>query len=92
VVSFPSFHAASGILYMWALWPVRYVGGVAVALNLLMIASTPVIGAHYMIDVFGGVALAVVGICLSKYLLNVVAPSSSKAQAAPRASLVPALD
>ncbi len=89
IVSFPSFHAASGILYIWALWPVRYVGGAAVALNLLMIASTPVIGAHYMIDVFGGVALAVVGIWLAKYLM---VPSSAKAPAAPKAAMVPALD
>ena len=92
IVSFPSFHAASAVLYIWALWPVRYVGGAAVVLNLLMMASTPVIGAHYMIDVFGGVALAVIGICLAKYLVNIVAPSSSKAQAAPQAALVPALD
>lgn len=92
VVSFPSFHAASAVLYIWALWPVRYLGGAAVALNILMMASTPVIGAHYMIDVFGGVALAVVGICLAKYLLNIMAPSSSKAPASPRKALVPALE
>jgi hypothetical protein len=49
-------------------------------------ASTPVIGAHYM---FGGVALAVIGIWLAKYLL---VPSSAKAHAAPQAALVPALD
>ena len=41
IVSFPSFHAASAVLYIWALWPVRYVGGAAVILNLLMMASTP---------------------------------------------------
>jgi membrane-associated phospholipid phosphatase len=88
VVSFPSFHAASAVLYIWALWPVRYVGGAAVVLNVLMMASTPVIGAHYIIDVFGGVALAVIGIWLAKYVLV----PSSKAQAAPQAALVPALD
>ncbi|MBN8990281.1 MAG: phosphatase PAP2 family protein [Rhizobiales bacterium] len=89
IVSFPSFHAASAVLYIWALWPVRYVGGAAVILNLMMMASTPVIGAHYMIDVFGGVALAVIGIWLAKYLL---VPSSAKALAAPRSGLVPVLD
>jgi membrane-associated phospholipid phosphatase len=92
IVSFPSFHAASAVLYIWALWPVRYVGGAAVVLNLLMVASTPVIGAHYMIDVFGGVALAVIGIWLAKYLLDIVVPSSAKAHATPQAALVPALD
>jgi membrane-associated phospholipid phosphatase len=90
IVSFPSFHAASGVLYIWALWPVRYLGGLAVALNLLMIASTPVIGAHYMIDVFGGIALAAVCLFLSKYLLETAVPSSSGTRAVrPAASLLP---
>jgi membrane-associated phospholipid phosphatase len=73
IVSFPSFHAASAILYMWALWPVRGIGGIAVALNLLMIAGTPVIGAHYIIDVLGGIALAAISIFLAKYSLNIMA-------------------
>ena len=58
IVSFPSFHAASAVLYMWALWPVRRIGGIAVAFNLLMIAATPAIGAHYIIDVAAGIAVA----------------------------------
>jgi membrane-associated phospholipid phosphatase len=93
IVSFPSFHAASAVLYMWALWPVRGIGGLAVALNLLMIAATPVIGAHYMIDVFGGVALAAISIFLGKYFMDTVAPSSWTAQAAqPAPALLPAWD
>ncbi|WP_407167053.1 phosphatase PAP2 family protein [Bradyrhizobium sp. ORS 111] len=67
VVSFPSFHAASAVLYLWALWPVRLIGIVAAAMNVLMIASTPVIGAHYVIDVIGGVLLAVLCIVAAKY-------------------------
>ncbi|OAF08399.1 hypothetical protein AYJ54_14990 [Bradyrhizobium centrolobii] len=70
IVSFPSFHAASAVLYMWALWPVRGIGGIAAALNLLMIAATPVIGAHYMIDVIGGVALAAASILAAKFYLG----------------------
>ena len=93
IVSFPSFHAASAVLYLWALWPVRYIGGLAAALNLLMIASTPVIGAHYMIDVFGGVALAAISILLGKYFLEAVSPASATTQAGQRpTALVPALD
>ncbi|OAF18936.1 phosphatase PAP2 family protein [Bradyrhizobium neotropicale] len=70
IVSFPSFHAASAVLYMWALWPVRRIGGIAAALNLLMIAATPVIGAHYMIDVIGGIALAAASIWAAKCYLS----------------------
>ena len=67
IVSFPSFHAASGVLYLWALWPVRRLGGIAAAMNMWMIISTPVIGAHYVIDVIGGVALAAVSIWAASY-------------------------
>ncbi|RXT35266.1 phosphatase PAP2 family protein [Bradyrhizobium betae] len=67
IVSFPSFHAASAVLYMWALWPVRGIGGIAAALNMLMIAATPVIGAHYLIDVVGGIAVAAASIWVTKF-------------------------
>jgi len=70
IVSFPSFHAASAVLYMWALWPVRGLGGIAAALNLLMIAATPVIGAHYVIDVAGGIAVAAASIWTAKFYLE----------------------
>ncbi len=84
IVSFPSFHAASAVLYMWALWPVRGLGGIAAALNMLMIASTPVIGAHYMIDVIGGIALATASIMAAKcYLERMTGYEAASAQMAP---------
>lgn len=70
IVSFPSFHAASAVLYMWALWPVRRIGGIAAALNLLMIAATPVIGAHYLVDVAGGIAVAAASIWVTKFYVE----------------------
>jgi membrane-associated phospholipid phosphatase len=73
IVSFPSFHAASAVLYLWALWPVRGIGLAAAVLNVLMIIATPVIGAHYMIDVIGGVVLAVVSIRIAKYCRDLAA-------------------
>jgi membrane-associated phospholipid phosphatase len=66
VVSFPSFHAASAVLYMWALWPVRGFASLSIAMNTLMIVATPVVGAHYIIDVIGGILLAAGSIMLAK--------------------------
>jgi len=66
IVSFPSFHAASAVLYMWALWPVRGFAPLSIAMSTLMIAATPVIGAHYMIDVIGGILLAAGSIMLAE--------------------------
>jgi membrane-associated phospholipid phosphatase len=42
-----------------------------------MIAATPVIGAHYMIDVIGGVAVAAGSILLAKYLFRIHASVSA---------------
>ena len=92
IVSFPSFHAASAALYMWALWPVRRIGGIATALNLLMIAATPVIGAHYIIDVAGGIALAAGSIWAAKFCLEWLGRSPRvPAAAAPSAAWQPSL-
>ncbi|WP_298880743.1 phosphatase PAP2 family protein [uncultured Bradyrhizobium sp.] len=82
IVSFPSFHAASAVLYMWALWPVRRIGGIAAALNLMMIAAAPVIGAHYIIDVAGGIALAAGSIWAAKAYLAWMS-SAAQVSAAP---------
>ncbi|WFU23841.1 phosphatase PAP2 family protein [Bradyrhizobium sp. CB1717] len=85
IVSFPSFHAASAVLYMWALWPVRGIGGIAAALNLLMIAATPAIGAHYLIDVAGGIALAAASIWVTKFWVERLARTAP----APAAAALP---
>jgi membrane-associated phospholipid phosphatase len=90
IVSFPSFHAASAVLYMWALWPVRGIGGPAAALNVLMIAATPVIGAHYVIDVAGGVALAAMSIWAAKFYLEWMSRTAQDA-AAPASAWQPSL-
>lgn len=60
IISFPSLHAALGLLFLLALWPVKYVGWIATLLNLAMIAATPVDGSHYFSDVAAGLAIALV--------------------------------
>lgn len=62
LITFPSFHTTSAILYVWAFWPARNLRWWIVGLNVLMIASTPIDGAHYAIDLIGGAFVAVVGI------------------------------
>jgi membrane-associated phospholipid phosphatase len=68
VVAFPSFHAVSAVLFAWAFAPVRGWGPVALVLNVLMLASTPILGGHYLIDVVGGIALAIASIAFAKWL------------------------
>lgn len=61
LISMPSLHAAMAVLLAQALWttPWRWP---ALGLNALMLAATPVIGGHYLVDVLAGVALALAAI------------------------------
>ena len=58
LISFPSFHTVGAVLFIWGLWHVRYVRWFALALNLALIAATPMTGAHYFIDIAGGLFVA----------------------------------
>jgi len=77
IVTFPSFHTASAVLYAWAFAPVRFFGPAAMVTNTLMIASTPVVGGHYLIDVVAGVALAVASIAAAHWLFARLARDAS---------------
>jgi hypothetical protein len=70
IVSFPSFHAASAVLFIWALWPLRGFRAVAIVMDAWMLIATPTVGAHYMVDVFAGVAVAAISILSANMALR----------------------
>jgi membrane-associated phospholipid phosphatase len=57
IITFPSLHAALGLLFAAALWRVRGIKSAALVLALTLIA-TPAYGRHYFADVIAGVAAA----------------------------------
>lgn len=59
LATFPSFHAAGGILLIAGFLRTR-ISWVVITFSITMIASVPVFGGHYFIDVIAGTALAVV--------------------------------
>jgi membrane-associated phospholipid phosphatase len=61
IITFPSLHAALGVVFACALWSVRSLRLPALALNTVMIAATPIEGSHYFADVIAGTAIA--GLC-----------------------------
>lgn len=65
LITFPSFHSCGAILLIWGYWGVRGARIPALLLNLTMLASTPIDGAHYLVDVIGGVVLAAAALLLS---------------------------
>lgn len=66
IVTFPSFHAASAILYLWALWPARLFRPLLLLTNGLMLAATPINGGHYFVDLIAGAAVAVLAIVAAR--------------------------
>lgn len=64
IVTFPSFHAAVGVLFVYAMRAVKPLLVISVPLNALLILATPPIGGHYLVDVIAGVAVAVASIAL----------------------------
>ena len=77
LISIPSLHSAMAVLLVHAVRESRIVAPVFVGLDLAMLASTPIDGGHYLVDVLAGIALALALVWLSRR-------RAARAQAAPR--------
>lgn len=58
IVAFPSYHCVSALLNIWAVWAAGRIRLIFVLLNIIMIASAPIFGGHYVIDLVGGALVA----------------------------------
>jgi membrane-associated phospholipid phosphatase len=70
LVIFPSFHATLAVLCACAATPLRILRYPLLALNLLIILSSPAMGGHYFIDIIAGIILAALTISLPGYALS----------------------
>jgi membrane-associated phospholipid phosphatase len=66
VLTFPSFHAASAALYIWAFWPLVWLRPAVVVWNLTMIAATPLGGGHYLVDVLASIVVTILAIAAAQ--------------------------
>jgi membrane-associated phospholipid phosphatase len=64
VVSFPSFHTAMALAYVWAFRKTGAIGWVIAALNLVMVAAVPWYGGHYLVDMIAGAATLLLSVAL----------------------------
>jgi membrane-associated phospholipid phosphatase len=69
VITFPSFHAAAAVLLAWGFYGIPWLRWPGVGLNALMVASTPVIGGHYLVDTLAGIAVAALGILVARQIV-----------------------
>jgi hypothetical protein len=88
IVQFPSFHAALATIYLYAarhrLWTLIPFA----ALDTLMLISTPPIGGHYLTDVLGGIAVAVIAISVTRRFQPGLPSASDSRLAFPPAAVV----
>jgi hypothetical protein len=68
LVSFPSVHAASAILFTWGARPLPRLFVAFATINSLMLLSTPIQGNHYIVDLLAGLIIAGTAIALSEWL------------------------
>ena len=87
LVGFPSFHAASGVLFIWGSRPMPRLHGPILAVNVMMIAATPMEGGHYLVDVLGGLLVAT----LAAMLVHDRVPQRRQANASASSPIAPVL-
>ncbi|MBZ9765504.1 phosphatase PAP2 family protein [Mesorhizobium sp. CA6] len=64
IMTFPSLHAASAVLFAWAAWEQRWLRYPFLFLNVIMAISAAIVGNHYTVDVIAGMGFAGFGIAI----------------------------
>jgi membrane-associated phospholipid phosphatase len=78
IITFPSFHAASAVLYGWALWGAKWMRPIAIVANVAMLAATPITGGHYFVDVVAGMAVGALAIIVAKAISARLEPADTQ--------------
>jgi membrane-associated phospholipid phosphatase len=85
IVTFPSYHAALGLILLIAGWSHPWLRWPFFVVNVLLIAATPIDGGHYFVDVACGLALAALAVAVASRMAGPSAAAAMPARAAPQA-------
>jgi membrane-associated phospholipid phosphatase len=77
IITFPSLHTAFAVILAFAFWPVPGLRWAGLAVNAVMLASTPIDGAHYFVDIFSGLALAALAIGVARRVASQAGAAAS---------------
>ena len=70
VVTFPSFHTAMALAYIWGFRNTGPIGWSIGVLNLVMLCAIPWIGGHYLVDMIAGAAMMLVSLAVVRMALR----------------------
>ncbi len=68
IVTFPSYHAAMAVIFMYVHRGQRFLFPAIVVLNFLLLLSTPTFGGHYLVDIVAGVLVATLSIFIFRQI------------------------
>ena len=77
MIGFPSYHAVLALLLAWYFRGVRWLRWPVLALNVIVIAATPIEGGHHWLDVFAAVPVASLAIVAARRVYNLAARMDS---------------
>lgn len=80
LIGFPSFHAVMAMLVVWYARQLLYVRWLALGLNSIVLAATPIEGGHHVVDVIAGFAVAAAAVLLADWIVRRAATSSTPLQ------------
>jgi hypothetical protein len=89
IVTFPSFHATSAIIFLWAMWSVWWMRPIAAVTMGAMLLATPMVGGHYLIDIFAGIAVAIGAIAAARWTSKRVLAARPRTVASPGETSAP---
>jgi membrane-associated phospholipid phosphatase len=81
LIAFPSYHAVLNTIIVLAFRGIRRFFWPLLILNLGMLATAPVEGGHHLVDVIGGVVVAIVATCIASRLQRWLTARARRARA-----------
>ncbi|HRK25368.1 MAG TPA: phosphatase PAP2 family protein [Beijerinckiaceae bacterium] len=81
IVTFPSFHTMTGVVLAASVWHIGWLRLPALVLNALLIAATPPVGGHYLVDTLAGLVLAALVLILCRHYVMTPLPAPAAAPA-----------
>jgi membrane-associated phospholipid phosphatase len=85
LVTFPSWHAAMGVIFIYSARSMKWLLAVLAPLNVLLIAATPPCGGHYLVDTIAGLAVAAISILVVRKIRRSIVGQEAGNAAARRA-------
>jgi hypothetical protein len=83
LVSAPSFHTASAVIFIATAWPHRQIRVPVLVVNLMMLLATVVEGTHYLTDMLSGGIVAIFSIAAMGTLTHWLSQEKSSSTLAP---------